>query len=103
MLIALSKSKKEVDQTLLRSTCGIAFLGVPHDGMNISSLTLVVKDGPNRFLLESISNIGSQVLSSQQREFSNLLDGEDRLNIICFYETKKSPTAKVRSHILEQG
>ncbi|TPX14029.1 uncharacterized protein E0L32_000423 [Thyridium curvatum] len=92
-LIALSKSTKDDDQKLLRAVYGIVFFGVPHDGMDISSLIPIVEDGPNRFLLESIGNINSAILSTQQQEFHKALGREGESEIICFYETRKSPTA----------
>ncbi|ORY64882.1 uncharacterized protein BCR38DRAFT_186225 [Pseudomassariella vexata] len=93
-LISLSKSKNEDDLTLFRAMYGIVFFGVPHDGMQIKSLIPMVGDGPNRFLVESISSINSQILSIQQREFSKALGGQGDSEIICFYETLMSPTAR---------
>lgn len=92
--MALSRSKNEDDQNLIRAVYGIVFFGVPHDGMDISSLVPMVKDGPNRFLIESISHINSQLLTIQQREFHTALGDEGRSEIFCFYETLKSPTAR---------
>ncbi|KAF3065402.1 Ankyrin repeat domain-containing protein 50 [Trichoderma lentiforme] len=91
-LISLYKSKDEEDQKLLRAVYGIAFFGVPHDGMDISSLIPMVENGPNRFLLESIGLFSSQTLSTQHREFLETL-GTRESKIICFYETRMSPTA----------
>ncbi|KAJ9129772.1 hypothetical protein NKR23_g12464, partial [Pleurostoma richardsiae] len=59
-LIYLSKSTREEDKNLIRAVYGIAFFGVRHDGMDISTLRSMVGDGPNRFLLESIGHINSQ-------------------------------------------
>ena len=73
---------------------GIVFFGVPHDGMDISSLVPMVGDGPNRFLVESIGHVSSQILSIQQREFHTALGGEGDSEIVCFYETVKSRTAQ---------
>ncbi|KAK4069551.1 uncharacterized protein Triagg1_6975 [Trichoderma aggressivum f. europaeum] len=92
-LISLSKSKDEVDQKLRRAVYGIAFFGVPHDGMDIHSLIPMVGDGPNRFLLESIGSNNSQILSIQQREFSDALGDQGETEIVSFYETRFSPTA----------
>lgn len=72
---------------------GIAFFGVPHDGMDIRSLIPMAGDGPNRFLLESIGSNSSQILSIQQREFSQALGGQGESEIVSFYETRLSPTA----------
>ncbi|CAM1505177.1 Fc.00g108140.m01.CDS01 [Cosmosporella sp. VM-42] len=95
-LISLSKSKKEDDVKLLKLVYGIVFFGVPHDGMDVRSLIPMVGDGPNRFLIESISHINSQILSIQQREFHDALGGQDESTseIFCFYETEESKTAQ---------
>ncbi|KAL7918702.1 nacht and ankyrin domain-containing protein [Trichoderma austrokoningii] len=94
ILISLSKSDDERDQKLLQAVYGIAFFGVPHDGMDIQSLKSIVGNGSNRFLIESIGNHGSQILSIYQREFPRTLGGQGGSKVICFYETLKSPTAK---------
>ncbi|RMZ79078.1 hypothetical protein DV737_g3580, partial [Chaetothyriales sp. CBS 132003] len=94
LLISLSKSKDEDDEKLIRAVYGIAFFGVPHDGMDVSSLRSMVGDGPNRFLLESIGSFSSQILSIQHREFQDALGGQGESEIVSFYETSKSPTAK---------
>ncbi|KFA68648.1 hypothetical protein S40285_09439 [Stachybotrys chlorohalonatus IBT 40285] len=93
-LISLSKSKNEEDQRLLQAVYGIVFFGVPHDGMDIMSLIPMVGDGPNRFLVESLSRINSQILSIQQREFESALGGQGDSEVVCFYETEESPTAQ---------
>jgi hypothetical protein len=92
-LIHLSESSNHDHQRLLAAVYGVVFFGVPHDGMDIRSLVPMVKDGPNRFLLESIGNISSQVLTIQQREFPEVLGNEDNSEVICFFETLMSPTA----------
>ncbi|KAL6406794.1 Protein SERAC1 [Ilyonectria robusta] len=97
-LISLSKSTVEDDINLLRAVRGIAFFGVPNDGMDISSLIPMAGDGPNRFLLESINRINSQILTMQQREFYKALGEEGEAEIICFYETVESPTAQKDEH-----
>ncbi|KAK0729438.1 hypothetical protein B0H67DRAFT_476537 [Lasiosphaeris hirsuta] len=93
-LIALSKSKNEDDHRLVEAVYGIVFFGVPHDGMDTSSLIAMVGDGPNRPLVDSISRINSQILSIQQREFHTALGSEGDSEIVCFYETVESPTAQ---------
>lgn len=94
-MITLSESKKKEEfERLVRAVYGIAFFGVPHDGMDISSLIPMVGDGPNRFLIESIGRINSQVLRKQQREFHKALVDEEISEVVCFYETEESPTAK---------
>ncbi|KAH6970751.1 hypothetical protein BKA56DRAFT_559223 [Ilyonectria sp. MPI-CAGE-AT-0026] len=94
MLVALSLSKSVGDKKLLQRVYGIAFFGVPHHGMDISSLIPMVGDSPNRFLLESMNNINSQILDTQRRQFHTALGQEGDSEIVCFYETLKSPTAK---------
>lgn len=86
-------SKNPDDQKLARAVYGIVFFGVPHQGMDISSLIPMVGDGPNRFLIESINRVGSQILNIQQREFQPALGGEGESEIFCFFETVESPTA----------
>jgi len=93
-MIMLAKSKSDDDQRLIQAVYGIVFFGVPHDGMDISSLIPMVGDGPNRFLVESISRVNSQILSIQQREFHNALGQEGDAEVVCFYETLESPTAQ---------
>jgi hypothetical protein len=92
MSVVLSRSKSDIDQRFLRAIYGIAFFGVPHDGLDIRSLIPMVRDGPNRFLLESIGHNSSQVLSTLQREFPMALGGEGESEIVCFYETAQSST-----------
>ncbi|KAH0491908.1 hypothetical protein TgHK011_003310 [Trichoderma gracile] len=92
-LISLSNSSDELDKKLRRAVYGIAFFGVPHDGMDIRSLIPMAGDGPNRFLLESIGSHSSQVLSTLQRDFTQALGGQGETEIISFYETRMSPTA----------
>ncbi|RYP27921.1 hypothetical protein DL767_007448 [Monosporascus sp. MG133] len=94
VLISLAKSEDEDDKKLMQAIYGIVFFGVPHDGMDISSLIPMVGDGPNRFLIESISQINSQILPIQRREFHTALGDKGRSEIVCFYETMKSPTAQ---------
>lgn len=82
-----------MDQRLRRAVYGFAFFGVSHDGMDIRSLIPIVGDRPNRFLLESIASNNSQILSIQQREFTDALGGQGETEIVSFYETYLSPTA----------
>ena len=71
---------------------GILFFGVPNDGMNIESLIPMVNDQPNRFLLESLNAMNSQILALQRRNFSKIL-GRTDFDMFCFFETELSPTA----------
>ncbi|ETR97188.1 hypothetical protein M419DRAFT_92340 [Trichoderma reesei RUT C-30] len=93
-LITMSRSKIPDDKRLFRSIYGVVFFGTPHDGMDISSLIPMVRDGPNRFLIESMSRMNSQILSIQQRDFHRALGSEGDSEVFCFYETLESPTAQ---------
>ena len=94
MSVILSKSKDDDDGRLLRAIYGIAFFGVPHDGMDTQSLIPMIGNQANRFLVESIGHVNSQILSIQQREFHTALGSEGDSEIVCFYETVESPTAR---------
>ncbi|KAK0619440.1 ankyrin repeat-containing domain protein [Immersiella caudata] len=94
MLISLSKSNSVDSKRLLDTVCGIAFFGVPHDGMDVTSFIPMVGDGPNRFLVESFSHFNSHALDMQRRDFHSALGPEGSVEVVCFYETEMSPTAK---------
>lgn len=93
MLIHWSISKEERDQKFLQAVHGIAFFGVPHNGMDITSLIPMAKN-VNRGLLESLSRHNSDFLDTQRRSFRNALGEEGEKDIFCFYETRQSPTAQ---------
>ncbi|KAH7012721.1 uncharacterized protein B0I36DRAFT_256250 [Microdochium trichocladiopsis] len=97
-LISLSRSESRDDQLLLGAVYGVVFFGVPHDGVDISSLIPMVGDQPNRFLVESIGHINSQILSTQRREFHAALGGKGDSEVFCFYETLQSLTAQQDEH-----
>lgn len=52
----------------------------------------MVRDGPNRALLESIG-ANAQVLDKQYEEFQVALRHKGESEVVCFYEMVKSPTA----------
>src|ERR1700737_3509880 len=79
------------DKANLNSTYGALFFGVPNQGMDISSLIPMVKDQPNRHLLESLGR-ESDLLRKQNRAFPKAFPFKDS-EIYCFYETLGSPTA----------
>lgn len=99
-MITLSKSKQDDDLKLIRAVYGIAFFGVPHEGMDISSLIPMVGVGPNVPLIQSIDRINSYILTVQQREFHLALGEKGYSEMVCFYETLESPTARVWSSLL---
>lgn len=59
--------------------------------MTIESLVPLVKDYPNRSLLESL-NKNSALLRRLDKDFNNAFSGREPV-IVAFYETEKSPTA----------
>ncbi|KAL7963781.1 hypothetical protein V8C34DRAFT_319455 [Trichoderma compactum] len=91
--IVMGSENKE-SRTLIRAVYGVVFFETPHHGMDISSLIPMAGDGPNRFLIESLSNNNSQPLTMQHWEFHKVLGGDGESEIFCFYETLKSPTAQ---------
>ncbi|KAM6487335.1 ankyrin repeat protein [Trichoderma sp. SZMC 28011] len=96
---AIVKLKEELDKkdaSILRSTFGFAFFGVPHQGMAIESLVPLVKDYPNRGLLESL-NKNSALLQRLENDFRNAF-GTKGPRIVSFYETENSPTAVERGN-----
>lgn len=94
MLIRLAESRDAKDQQILRSVYGIALFGVPNHGMPIASLVPMAGNGPNRFLLESISDKNPQILTDQHERFFQALESAGDNEIVCFYETMESPTAQ---------
>ena len=94
MLVSLSNSEKDEDKKLLDLVSGVAFFGVPHNGMDDRSLIPMVQDRSNRFLLESLSYINPQVLDILHHDFRTTLGEKGKLDVFYFYETKESPTAQ---------
>ncbi|KAF5649613.1 ankyrin protein [Fusarium sp. NRRL 52700] len=79
------------DFPILSAVSGFAFFGVPHQGLEVKCLVPLVKDNPNRALLESL-NKNSALLDHLQNEFSKISKSRS-LSVVSFYETEKSPTA----------
>ncbi|KAL5611091.1 hypothetical protein FOBRF1_007208 [Fusarium oxysporum] len=79
------------DCPTLSAISGFAFFGVPHRGLAVECLVPLVKDRPNRALLESL-NKNSALLERLQKEFEKLLRVRRRC-VVSFYETERSPTA----------
>lgn len=87
----LKEQPLEPDSTLLQAIIGFAFFGVPHRGLAVECLVPLVKDHPNRALLESL-NKNSSLLERLQIEFDKISQ-EGSFLIVSFYETERSPTA----------
>ncbi|KAI1036247.1 hypothetical protein LB504_011378 [Fusarium proliferatum] len=79
------------DIPILNAVSGFAFFGVPHRGLEVKCLIPLVKDNPNRALLESL-NKNSSLLDHLQNEFGKISKAKG-LSVVSFYETEKSPTA----------
>ncbi|KAF5578380.1 ankyrin protein [Fusarium subglutinans] len=79
------------DLSILNAVSGFAFFGVPHRGLEVKCLVPLVKDNPNRALLESLSR-NSSLLEHLQNEFGKISKARN-LSVVSFYETEKSPTA----------
>lgn len=95
----MNEEGDEKDALMLTSISGFLFFGVPHLGMAIESLVPLVKDYPNRGLLESL-NKNSALLQRLEKEFSNAFSAKCP-RVISFYETEESPTAvKVNEGII---
>jgi surfactin synthase thioesterase subunit len=80
------------ESSLIDLVCGFVLFGVPNSGMDIESLVPMVNDQPNRSLLESLSDMNSQILRLQNRNFFRVLK-QTTFKMFCFYETRLSPTA----------
>ncbi|KAI7763481.1 hypothetical protein LZL87_010546 [Fusarium oxysporum] len=86
----LKEEPLEPDFSILNAVSGFAFFGVPHRGLAVECLVPLVKDNPNRALLESL-NKNSPLLERLQTEFDKISNARSS-PVISFYETEKSPT-----------
>lgn len=95
--IISAEATNSSDRAFIRSIKQILFFGVPHQGMKIESLVPMVKDQPNRALVETLGR-NSAVLQRHDKEFTKAFDPETP-DIVSFYETKMSPTAQMVSSV----
>ncbi|KAF5264692.1 hypothetical protein FOXYS1_4515 [Fusarium oxysporum] len=86
----LKEEPLEPDSSVLSAISGFAFFGVPHRGLAVQCLVPLVKDNPNRALLESL-NRNSSLLDRLQIEFDKISTARS-FSVVSFYETEKSPT-----------
>ncbi|KAK2591555.1 hypothetical protein QQS21_010748 [Conoideocrella luteorostrata] len=93
LLSSAPKNQREYE-CLARAVCGIIFLGVPHDGMEIDALRRVVGDNLNRSLIDSLGSKNSSVLTDLRRDFNRLLDLHPKVETFCFFETEESSTLR---------
>jgi hypothetical protein len=87
----LKEEPLDTGSPLLQAIFGFAFFGVPHRGLAVECLVPLVKDYPNRALLESL-NKNSSLLERLQIEFDKISQTRS-FSIVSFYETERSPTA----------
>ncbi|KAI9697154.1 MAG: hypothetical protein M1820_007889 [Bogoriella megaspora] len=80
------------ENCILKSVVGALFFGVPNKGMDISSLSTMVRSQPNEHMLQQIGPL-SNLLPELQVDFGKLV-GSLSARIVCFYETMLSPTAQ---------
>ena len=88
-LIQMKSDKNSYD--LLGLIYGALFFGVPSQGMDISHLLPMVESQLNEDLIRSLDT-ESVFLRKQSREFPKAFNCYDS-EVVCFYETLKSPTA----------
>jgi hypothetical protein len=97
----LKQDQFDTGSPLLQAIIGFAFFGVPHRGLAVECLVPLVKDHPNRALLESL-NKNSSLLERLQFEFDKIAQARS-FSLVCFYETERSPTAAWVSSCQRQG
>ncbi|KAF5672317.1 ankyrin protein 3 [Fusarium heterosporum] len=90
-VLALKEESFDAGSSLLEGIFGFAFFGVPHQGLAVECLVPMVKDNPNRQLLESLHK-NSSLLERLQIEFEKM-SRTKKFSILSFYETEKSQTA----------
>jgi hypothetical protein len=84
----LYKSKSKI----LNSIYGALFFDVPSQGMENLEIITMAERQPNEDLMRLLSK-DSQLLRSQHEDFCSAFDSKDS-QIVYFYGTKKSATAK---------
>lgn len=89
----MKRSRKVEDEEFLDRILAFMFFGVPHQGMATEHLFPMVGEQPNRSLIQSLSK-HSAILQRYEEQFSEALDMKEPPEILSFYETELSPTAK---------
>ncbi|KAL1649447.1 hypothetical protein SLS58_001502 [Diplodia intermedia] len=92
-MIKMKASTKIEDQEFLENVIAFMFFGVPHQGMATEHLFPMVGEQPNRSLVQSLGK-HSAILQRYEEEFSLAFDSKNPAEILSFYETDMSPTAK---------
>lgn len=86
----------ESTRPILSDVDGALFFGVPRQGMAIESMIPMAHGQPNEPVLNSVCK-DSQLLREQNCNFVEAFDSRDP-QIVCFYGTAESPTARRVSH-----
>ncbi|KAF8542128.1 hypothetical protein BDD12DRAFT_428180 [Trichophaea hybrida] len=81
---------------LFAATRAILFFGMPHQGMEVEELRAMVKDvsplAASRLEIIQQLEEGSNFLNTQKDDITNLWDAASEIEILSFYETKKTVT-----------
>ncbi|KAA8911998.1 hypothetical protein FN846DRAFT_358793 [Sphaerosporella brunnea] len=83
---------------LFAATHAILFFGTPHQGMEVEELCAMVKDASPRAtskyeILRDLER-SSNFLNTQREDITNLWDSTLMIDILSFYETKKTRTVR---------
>lgn len=92
-MIQLDQSTHEYHKRILASIYGIAFFGVPENGMKVNALVPMLGANPHLDLLASLSPQTSLTLDKQKRQFHRVLGKGYPSELLSFYEILASPTA----------
>jgi hypothetical protein len=81
---------------LLAATRAILFFGTPHQGLEVQELRTMVNDVSPRAtaeldILQQLDE-GSDFLNTQREDITNLWDSSSKIDILSFYETRKTMT-----------
>ena len=83
------------DIAVFMSCYAIVFFGVPNRGLNTISLVSMVKGQPNEDLVRNLDP-SSPFLGHLHDMFYRCFTYDDS-QVVCFYETKETPTVEVSS------
>jgi len=86
------------DKDVFNATYGLIFFGTPTRGLEIQSLSTIVKGQPNEELVKYLGP-SSRHLKQQHNEFYRVFTHHDS-QIISIFETKMTPTVEVSLHPL---
>lgn len=92
MIVQFAQDPFSSERSVLDLVSGFMFFGVPHQGLAVECLVPMIRDSPNRALLESLGK-NSPLLSRLQREFQMAMDTRC-CSVVAFYETERSFTAQ---------